>query len=154
MEHNFQQLKSHILPLSVAKNFAEALREWSLIGIEVSEEFDNCPCGQQIKEHCYIENRLNGNRTYVGNVCINRFLGISTGNLFDGLRRITEDISANANADLIEHAYKFGYIFENEYGFLMRTKLKRKLSEKQLAWKQKINLRIVSATVVRKRSKQ
>jgi hypothetical protein len=154
MEHNFEKLRSHILPLSAAKNFGEALGEWTLIGIEVSEEFDNCPCGQQIKEHCYIENRVNGNKTYVGNVCINRFLGINTGNLFDGLKRIKEDISANANAELIEHAYKFGYIFESEYGFLIRTRLKRKLSDKQLAWKQKINRRILNATVVRKRGRQ
>ena len=47
--------------------------------VEVSEEFDNCPCGQEIKEHCYIRNLLNGNKTYVGNVCINRFIGINTG---------------------------------------------------------------------------
>jgi hypothetical protein len=152
VEHNFDRLKSHILPLSVAKSFDEAKREWNLIGIEVSEEFDNCPCGQQIKEHCHIENRINGNTTYVGNICINRFLGINTGNLFDGLKRITEDDSANANADLIEHAYRLGYIFESEYGFLVRTKLKRKLSDKQVAWKQKINRRITNATVVRKRS--
>lgn len=152
MEHNFDRLKSHILPLSEATSFDEARREWNLIGIEVSEEFDNCPCGQKIKEHCQIENRVNGKTTYVGNVCINRFLGINTGNLFDGLKRIAEDDSANANADLIEHAYKFGYIYESEYGFLIRTKLKRKLSDKQIAWKQKINRRIIDATVVRKRS--
>jgi len=152
MEHNFEKLMSHILPLSVAKVFDHARREWNLIGIEVSEDFDNCPCGQPIKEHCHIENTLNGNTTYVGNVCINRFLGINTGNLFEGLRRITEDDSANANADLIEHAYKFGYIYESEYGFLMRTKLKRKLTEKQVSWKKKINRRIISAAVVQRRT--
>jgi len=152
MEHNFEKLMSHILDLSVAKVFDRARREWNLIGIEVSEDFDNCPCGQQIKEHCHIKNTLNGNTTYVGNVCINRFLGINTGNLFEGLRRITEDDSANANADLIEHAYKFGYIYESEYGFLMRTKLKRKLTEKQVSWKKKINRRIINATVVQRRT--
>lgn len=152
MEHNFERLKSHILPLSAATTFGMAVREWDLIGIEMSEEFDSCPCGQPIKEHCYIKNKVNGNTVYVGNVCINRFLGINTGNLFDGLQRIAKDDSANANADLIEHAYKFGYIFENEYGFLMATRLKRKLSDKQISWKQKINRRIINATVVQKRT--
>ena len=154
MESNFEALKEHILPLSQANGFDEARCEWDLIGIEVSDEFDYCPCGQQIKEHCYIENRLNGNKTYVGNVCINRFLGISTGNLFDGLKRIKDDLSANANTDLIEHAFKFGYIFENEYAFLKKTRLKRKLSDKQVSWKQKINRRILNETVVRKRSQK
>jgi len=71
--HNFERLKEHILSLSVSKNFEVAKTEWSLHSIEVSEEMDSCPCGQDIKEHCYIENKKNGNTTYVGNVCINIF---------------------------------------------------------------------------------
>jgi hypothetical protein len=151
MEHNFEQLKAHILPLSVSKSFDLARGEWFLVGVQISEEFDHCPCGKEIKEHCYIQNRLNGNATYVGNICINRFLGIETGNLFDGLKRIAQDDKANANEDLIEHAYKLGYIFEAEYKFLMQTRLKRKFSEKQVAWKQKINRRIINQTVVQRR---
>lgn len=149
--HNFESLKAHILPLSVAGNFDVARREWDLVGVEMSEELDTCPCGQEIREHCIIKNRLNGNMTYVGNVCINRFVGIDTGNLFEGLKRIVNNRSANANADLIEHAQKFGYLYENEYEFLMQTRNKRKLSDKQLAWKQKINRRIVNQIVVRRR---
>ncbi|WP_018719511.1 hypothetical protein [Arhodomonas aquaeolei] len=152
MEHNFERLKAHILPLSNADDFDAARREWTLVGIEVSEEFDNCPCGQDIKEHCHIRNDLNGNTTYVGNVCINRFIGIDTGNLFAGLKRVAQDDKANANEDLIIHAYRFGYIYEFEYKFLMDTRRKRKLSPKQLAWKQKINRRILNQTVVQRRS--
>lgn len=152
MDHNFERLKEHILPLSVSSDFNTARTEWALIGIEVSEVFDNCPCGQEIKEHCYIRNQLNGNTTYVGNVCINRFIGIETGNLFTGLKRIAEDETSNANEDLIYHAYKFGYIYEKEYKFLMETRLKRKLTVKQIEWKKKINRRIINQTVVRRRS--
>jgi hypothetical protein len=118
-----------------------------------STSFDQCPCGQDIKEHCYIRNRLNGNQTYVGNVCINRFIQIDTGNLFDGLKRIAKDLTANANSDLIEHAYRMGYLFgEKEYTFLKQTMRKRNLSAAQIAWKSKINRRIVAQTVVRKRT--
>jgi hypothetical protein len=152
MEHNFERLTAHILPLSQAQFFDAARKEWKLIGVEVSKEFDNCPCGQEIKEHCYIRNIHNGNTTYVGNVCINRFIGIDTGSLFAGIKRIAKDASANANEDLIEHAYRFGYIYESEYKFLMETRHKRKLSEKQLAWKQKINRRITNRIVVQKRT--
>jgi hypothetical protein len=152
MEHNVERLKAHILPLSEAPFFDAARKEWQLIGVEVSEEFDNCPCGQEIKEHCYIQNIRNGNKTYVGNVCINRFIGIDTGSLFAGIKRIVKDPSANPNEDLIEHAHRFGYIYESEYKFLMETRHKRKLSEKQLAWKQKINRRITNRIVVQKRT--
>jgi hypothetical protein len=153
MGHNFERLKAHILPLSNAQDFSAARKEWTLIGIEVSEEFDSCPCGQEIKEHCYIRNQVNGNTTYVGNVCINRFIGIETGNLFAGLKRIAVDDTVNANEDLIIHAYRFGYIYESEYKFLMDTRRKRKLSAKQVAWKQKINRRILHRTVVHRRSR-
>lgn len=151
MTHNYERLKAHILPLSVANDFEAAKREWTLVGVEVSEEWDSCPCGKEIKEHCYIENRLNGNATYVGNVCINRFIGIDTGNLFAGLKRIAQDPFANANEDLIIHAYQLGYIYEGEYNFLMTTRRKRNLSQKQQAWKQKINRRIINKTVVQRR---
>lgn len=150
MRHNFENLKAHILPLSVSESFESARTEWDLFDIELVDEFDSCPCGQAIKELCYIRNRLNGNETYVGNVCINRFIGIDTGNLFDGLRRIVDDEYANANADLIDHAYELGYIYEREYDFLMGTRFKRRLSSKQLEWKRKINRRIINQTVVRR----
>lgn len=153
MEHNFERLQAHILPLSMANTFSAARLEWVLVGIEISEEFDNCPCGQEIKEHCWIENKLTGHKTYVGNVCINRFLGIDTGTLFDGLKRIAKNSQANANLDLIIHAYKFGYIYESEYSFLMSTRLKRNLSARQIAWKEKINRRITNSTVVQRRTK-
>ena len=152
MDHNKERLAAHILPLSVAADFETARTEWALVGVEVSEEFDSCPCGQDIKEHCYIRNKINGNTTYVGNVCINRFIGIETGNLFTGLRRIAADDTANANEDLISHAFKLGYIFDQEYNFLMETRRKRKLSPKQIAWKQKINRRITNKTVVQRRT--
>ena len=151
--HNFERLKAHILPLSAAQDFASAKFEWDLTAVEVSEEMDNCPCGQDIKEHCFITNRLTGYQTYVGNVCINRFMGISTGTLFAGLKRIAHDDSANANDDVIDYAYKMGYLFDaKELSFLRQTRLKRNLSVKQLEWKRKINRRILSGTVVARRT--
>lgn len=149
--HNFARLKAHILPLSEARDFAVARREWHLFAVEISEHVAHCPCGHEIREHCYIRNEKNSNETHVGNVCINRFIGIDTGNLFDGLKRIARDSGANANSDLIVHAYRLGYIFESEYKFLMDTRLKRKLSFKQRDWKQKINRRIITQTVVQRR---
>jgi len=151
--HSFERLRAHILPLSVSSDFEVARTEWSLVAIEISEEFDQCPCGQDIKEHCYIRNRLNDNETYVGNVCINRFIQIDTGSLFEGLKRIAKDPTANPNSDLIEHAYRAGYLYgEKEYTFLKQTMRKRKLSLSQMAWKVKINRRIVGNLVVRKRT--
>ena len=149
--NKFETLKAHILPLSKADEFYDAKNEWKLIDIYVDDEFDHCPCGQKIKEICIIKNVLNKNKTYVGNVCIKQFLEIDTGNAFQGLRKIITDRGANCNHDLIVHAYQFGYIYDNEYKFLMDTVLKRSLSFKQKEWKRKINNRIVRQTVVKKK---
>lgn len=159
MSQNFEALKSHILPLSSAQNFQEARTEWRLVAVEISEELDECPCGQPIKEHCYIRNHITGHQTYVGNICVNRFIGIDTGTLFDGLRRIAQDIQANPNLAVIAYAEEHGYLFEQhgeptEANFLRRTVLKHKRthSSKQLAWKEKINRRILAGTVVTRRT--
>jgi hypothetical protein len=78
---------------------------------------------------------------------------VETGNLFEGLKRIAKDLTANANNDLIEHAYRMGYLYEErEYTFLKQTMRKRILSPAQLEWKIKINRRIVSQTVVHRRT--
>ena len=146
-----EKLTAHIVPLSRAPNFEQARHEWDLVNVEISDEMDNCPCGQEIREHCYIRNRLTGNETYVGNVCINRFLGIDTGTLFDGLKRIKASSSARPNTALIEYANRAGYLFDKEYGFLTTIKRKRLLSGPQLAWLEKINRRILGHVVVTRR---
>lgn len=147
-EYNYLKLKEHILELSKSTNFEQAIGEWDLESVEITDEFDNCPCGQQIKEHCYIRNKLNGNNTYVGNRCIKKFLNKDTGTLFDGLKRIKKDISANANEAVIEYANERGYLFDKEYQFLLDTMRKRSLSQKQLDWKKRINNRILNEVVV------
>ena len=152
MTHNFERLREHILPLSKSKNFEAARVEWILESVEVSDEFDSCSCGQDIKEHCYILNKVTGHRTYVGNVCVNRFIGIDTGSLFDGLRRIRENSAANPNLAVIAYAEARGFLFEKEPDFLRATVRKRVLSSAQKAWKEKINRRILQGTVVRPRT--
>ena len=145
-----EALKAHILSLSRSTIFEVACQEWVLDGVYVTEEWDNCPCGQDIKEHCEIANRVTGAHTFVGNVCINRFINLGTAPLFSGLKRIRDDISANANEALIRYAQSKGFLFEKELDFLLQTARKRKLSEKQLAWKEKINRRILNGIVVQK----
>lgn len=152
MNHNFERLRDHILPLSQAKTFEAARTEWVLDSVEVSDEFDSCPCGQEIKEHCYIRNAVTGHQTYVGNVCVNRFIGIDTGRLFDGLKRIKDDPKANPNLAVITYAEAKGFLFESELAFLRSTARKRKLTLAQTAWKVKVNRRILNQTVVQRRT--
>lgn len=149
MPHDLGKLAQHILPLSRSQVFSEAVREWGLESVELSDEFGHCPCGHKIKEHCHIANRLTREVTWVGNVCIDRFMGINTGNVFAGLKRIVRDITANANLDLIEYARERGWLRGNDYGFLIGTSRQRVLSARQIAWKEDINRRIIAMMVTR-----
>ena len=74
LKGNFENLKRHILSLSHNDNFYHAKNEWTLDHIQVNDELDRCPCGQPIKDLCYIHNQITNHTTYVGNICINRFL--------------------------------------------------------------------------------
>jgi hypothetical protein len=148
----FKALKAHILPLSRAATFEQARHEWDLVSIEISDDVDYCPCGQEIREHCYIRNRETLNETYVGNVCINRFLGIDTSTLFAGLKRVRTDQHARPNDALIQYAWKSGFLYgDREYEFLVSIKRKRILSVSQRAWLEKINRRILGQIVVKRR---
>lgn len=149
-DHNFERLKAHIMPLSMAPTFEQARNEWKVIGVHIERNWDACPCGQPIKELCFLENKITKQRTYVGNICVNRFMGIETGNLLEGLKKIMKEPSANANTDVIEYAKNNGYLFEKEYTFLIETRRKRKISAKQEQWKIRINQRILQQSIVSK----
>ena len=84
-----EDLKLHILDLSRSPVFEVACHEWTLVGIYITEDFDHCPCGKEIKEHCEIANRFTSNETFVGNVCISRFIDLGAAPLFAGLKRVS-----------------------------------------------------------------
>lgn len=150
---NFEYLKNHILPLSQNKSdFNLAKSEWTLDHIYRTTHSGQCPCTKKgIIEHCYIRNKKNGNMTFVGNVCVRKFMDIDTGKLFSGLKKLQNDEKAKPNRDLIENAMQKGYLHGiNEYRFLKNIKMCRNLTEKQQRWLCFINRRIIQVTVVRK----
>jgi len=142
-DHNLEKLQEHIINLSVSNLFEECLTEWDLERVEYNDDWDRCPCNVEIKEICHIYNKINDNRTYVGNVCINRFTDWDTTNVFSGSKIIRANKYANPNESLIKYSTKRNLLYQNEVDFLMDTRLKRKLSTKQKEWKRKINYRII-----------
>lgn len=141
-------LKQHILELSKADEFEEAVKEWTWVGVTYDPDWNHCPCSQAIKEVCHIKNKYNGNTTHVGNNCINKFLGIETGNIFSLLKRLVENNDWVIPNALIKYAKDFGYIYPSEVAFLesLNTPRNRKrvLTEKQRNWRNKIVWRILN----------
>lgn len=101
-------------------------------------------------EHCHLKNKLNDSTTFVGNVCVYKFIEIDARTIFTGLARVQKNNKAKPNEALIEYAWKQGFLYgENEYDFLQNIKRKRNLSEKQVNWLIFINRRIVESIVVK-----
>jgi hypothetical protein len=135
-----------ILELSEADTWEEAKLEWKLdrIDFTTKEKGESCLCGKTpICELCQITNSLNGNSTQVGNVCIDKFTDLPSNLIFTNIKKVLEDIDKSFNEATIEYIYERGWINEWECGFLINTKRKRKLTNKQYNKRVSINRKIL-----------
>jgi hypothetical protein len=136
-----------IVARSMADNWEEAKGEWDLAEIYREDEPLTCLCGHTpIIEVCVLRNRLNAGTAIVGNVCVNRFLGIESERIFEGLRRIHKNPDKGLNAAATLYAFEKVWINKWEKDFSLDTNKKRKLSLKQLAKRDQINRRVLLRT--------
>jgi hypothetical protein len=144
--HNFARLRAAILKFSKATDWETARKEWALRTIYDADEPDTCLCGHYpIIEICEIENRVTGERTDVGNICIKRFLGFRSDLIFQALKRVRKDISKSLNADAAAFFRERGAVNDWEYEFLQDTQRKRDLSDRQMATRIAINQKVLAA---------
>lgn len=148
--YNFQQLKAAILALSRATDWEPARLEWKLVGISEADEPETCLCGHfPIVELCSITNRVTGNSTDVGNVCVKRFLGFRSDLIFASIKRIRKDVDKSIGAEATVFFHERGVINDWEYRFQQSTHAKRNLSVKQLASRHTINRKVLAAVARR-----
>lgn len=144
--HSRFALVSAILALSAADEWDDAKREWDLEHVWFAEPDEpwRCLCGHSpIREVCVIANRLTGHRAEVGNVCVQKFLGLPSGDLFAALKRVARNPAAALGPAAVGHAFDRGWINEWERSFCLNTARKRKLSERQRAKRVEINHRVL-----------
>jgi hypothetical protein len=142
---NFARLKAGILSLSNSQEWPIAKLEWSLWQVYQADEPDTCLCGHNpILEICVLKNRKNGNFAEVGNVCVNKFMGIQSTKVFNGIKRIQDDISKSVTVEALVTAKERGFISARDESFYLSVRLKRSLSGKQESWKIDINNRILA----------
>lgn len=143
--HNEYQLTQQILRLSNFDSWQVARTEWDLQEIYVEDEPRTCLCTHfPIIEVCVLRNRLNGNVAEVGNVCVNKFIGIPSKIIFDGIKRVAKDRTKALNASAAHYAFRKGWINDWEHGFLTDTARKKVLSAKQMAKRDQINQRVLA----------
>ena len=148
MTPNENNLRRVMLPLSLSNIWEYAKQEWVIDHIEWLDRDEpprTCTCEHYpIRELCFMKNRYTNHEALVGNVCVAKFLGIDSLNIFSGLDRIRADVNAATNVALAEYAHGAGLIDDWELGFLVNTARKRKLSMKQGMKRYEINRRLIT----------
>ena len=149
-----------IIQLSVAGNWSQAVKEWKLVDIEMLDrgEFDQCLCGHwPIRELCHIVNTQNGNKTTVGNHCIEKFnkQGNAEGAAFSSVpkmiracKKIMKDSTASVNRELVKYAYRAHVFTRDNARFYASIIEKRNLTRKQLEYKKSLNHKLLFQVVL------
>ena len=145
MTHNGKILAEGIIALSEPKEWAFAKLEWEVEDIFLQDDLMTCLCTHHpIKELCYLYNTVNGNRTLVGNVCVNKFMGLPSGKIFSCIKRVTADNSRPLNAETLSHAWRKRWLTAWEFTFYKDTYRKRVLSDRQHLKRVQINKRVLN----------
>jgi len=143
MGHRNFKLFEGIVALSVSSTWERAVEEWDLLEVwfvEKGEDPETCLCGHHpIKEVCVIKNHRNGKLAEVGNVCVNKFMGLPSEGIFQGLRRIQRDRDRGLNPAAVAFAFDKRWITKWEVAFCESTWRKRELSPRQWASRHAIN---------------
>lgn len=143
--HNEAKFKDAILDLSVSRDWDEAKSEWDLHFVYVDCTDRACECEHSpIHQICVIQNRKNGAKADVGNVCVRRFLRLLSNRVFSVLRRLESDINKSLNPvslDLFRDRGVINHGEAEEYKEYWRKRTT--LTEKQKNQKIDINRRVL-----------
>ncbi len=142
------KLTEEIIKLSNSDTWNNAKLEWNFEYAYYSEDLQTCLCGHYpIKNICVIKNKENRNETEVGNCCVNKFLGIEEGNqIFASIKKLKNDLSKSMSPQVLDYLRKKKVLTDFDYSFYADTIRKRKLSNKQLAIRERINQKLIDFT--------
>lgn len=141
---NKYKLIEEITSLSQSKIWLLVKLEWELDYIYFESEPETCLCGHfPIIEVCVLRNRHNRNTAIVGNICVKKFIGLPSDNIFQAIKRITKDEEKSLNLETIKYAHNKNWISDKDFNFYSDIYRKRYLTSKQLNWKVKINQRVL-----------
>ncbi len=142
--HAPYHLMRKIVALSTANDWHGAKDEWRLEVVWL-EPRGVCLCGHApITEQCLIRNCINGNAAVVGNICVKRFLGLPSDDIFKGFQRIRRNLTAALAVAAARYAYARGWLNDWEIGFCLNTVQRRTVSARERAKKVEINGRLLT----------
>jgi hypothetical protein len=104
-----------------------------------------CLCSKfPIGEICVLTNKKNGKVTEVGNCCVEKFIGLESDIIFQGVKRVKDDNKKSLNKASIEFAFDKGWLTEWEHRFSLDTMRKRRMSDRQMAVRVRINEKVLA----------
>ncbi len=135
-----------IVNLSVSNDWDNAVLEWHLEGFERADinHPETCLCGKpHIIDVCILRNSQNNESARVGNVCVNKFMGLPSAKILNCLKKIQKEPEKGLNMDTIRYVDKKGWFKGEDKNFSIKTEKQRNLSPPQLQWRIDINKRII-----------
>ena len=143
--HHGFALGKRIVALSEADDWDRARLEWRIEDIYIQREPKTCLCGHfPINELCVLRNRRNSNQAIVGNICVKKFMKLSSDRMFSAIKRVVADETKALNVQVIDHAFAKRWINDWEHGFYLDTWRKRKLSDRQMTKRREINRKVLA----------
>lgn len=146
MESNRVKLAREITQRSISNEWESAKQEWALDFVYWAEELEHCLCGHPIMECCVLLNKQNNQRAVVGNVCVNKFMGIESDKIFKSVKKIKKNIEKSVNLETIKYAHEKAWINEWEKDFYINIMYKKNLTPKQKAKREQVNNKIITKT--------
>jgi hypothetical protein len=138
-------LVHEIMQLSDASEWELAKTEWVIKLVYFSKAPATCLCGHHpISELCIVSNKKNHNEAIVGSCCAKKFMELPSGKIFNAVKRAKKKADTSLNEETITHVYKQKWISQWEYDFYITTCRKRKLTDKQIEMRKKINEKILA----------
>lgn len=145
--YNFAQLQQEIFKRSQeSADWTLCKNEWGVHDIYKVGEEQTCLCGHHpIFQICQLQNEVTRDFADVGNVCVQKFIGLRSKRLFAALDRIAKDLRRSLNKEAIElytHLRIIGAGEAEEYLSFYRRR--KNVTDEQYEFKEAINSRILA----------
>ncbi len=144
--YNFEQLKAAMIERSREKDWQQAKLEWDLWDVYRVGEEQECLCGHHpIFQICTLKNQLTRKTAEVGNVCVEKFLGMRSKRIFSALRRIRADPARSLNKESVEMFMRLEIISaQDAEEYLSFYRRRKNVTDAQRALKHRVNHNVVA----------
>jgi hypothetical protein len=143
--YNFEQLKAEMIARSREQAWDQAKLEWDLEDVfRVAEERD-CLCGHNpILQICTLRNQLTQQIAEVGNVCVERFLGMRSKRIFSAIKRIRDDENRSLNKATIEMFCKLKVVsYQDADEYLVFYRRRKNITDEQRELRRDVNAAVL-----------